>query len=207
MRASRAAVFAGVALGLGVTAHLSGGGRLPGLTGLTFLAIPVLWSAFLLARAQRRWPVVVAALLAVESGLHAGLSLLSGPSVSMGQVAGPAPMGMSTHSAAMSHTVVTPMADGMAAMPLVPGFAMIAAHLVATALTGLGLAYGEHLLWCLRSWLHHAVTVSVALIQLPNPFARLPNWPLTVSLVPVLVDSGVRRRGPPRSAAVLPACA
>src|SRR5690348_7057897 len=79
MRAGRGVGFAGAALGLGVGAHVAGGGALPGLGTVVFLAMPVIWTAFFLTRARRRWPTVVGSLLVVQTGLHAGLSLLSGP--------------------------------------------------------------------------------------------------------------------------------
>jgi hypothetical protein len=93
----------------------------------------------------------------------------------------------------------------MVGMPLVPGFSMFTAHLIATVLTGVALAYGEHLLWCLWTWLHHAVTVVVALGQLPTPRTITPSWLPTVNPVQAPVDRSVRRRGPPRLWLGLPA--
>jgi len=210
MRAGRGAGFAAAALGLGIGAHLAGGGALPGLGTVVFLAIPVIWMSFFLTRARRRWPVIVGSLVAVETGLHAGLSLLSQPagnSVPL-QAAGELPVVMGGHAGAIGEAAaLVTSTHGMVGMPMVPGFAMVTAHLIATVLTGVALAYGEHLLWCLWTWLHHAVTVTVAvaLSQLPPPWTVMPRWLPTVSPVPALVDRSIRRRGPPRLRLGLPA--
>jgi hypothetical protein len=209
LRVSRGAAFAAAALGLGLGAHLAGGGNLPGLGALVLLAVPVAWISFFLTRARRGWPVIVTALIAVETGLHAGLSLLSGSGeyAASIQVAPQGPM-MGAHAAAMSHSATgMPSAGGMSGMSLVPSLAMIAAHLVATALTGAALAHGERLLWNLWSWVHHAVTVLLVLVQFPTPRTTAPQWLLTVSVRPILVGRHVRRRGPPRLEAGLSASA
>jgi hypothetical protein len=201
LRASRGAVFAGTALGLAAAAHLAGGGRLPGVTALLLLAVPVAWAAFFLTRARRGWPIVISSLLAVEAGLHAGLSLLSGPVAHVAPIpmAVDGPMMTGAHTMVMTHTeAALTSGGGMSGMPLVPSLGMILAHLAATVLTGAALAHGEQLLWCLWTWLHHAVTIFADLVVLPLPRPLLAAWPLTASPVPVLVDRSVRRRGPPR---------
>ena len=206
LRASRGTAFAGTALSLGVGAHVVAGGGLPGLGAVVFLAVPVVWVSFFLTRAWRGWPTVLAALLAVQAGLHAGLTLLSGP-VGEGsplRMAGEGQMMMSPHVTAMSLTAM-PSPAGMAEMPLLPGFGMLAAHVAASVLTGAVLAYGEHLLRSLWTWLHHAITVLTHLIQLPVPRLARPEWLPTVNPIPVLVDRSVRRRGPPRPETRLPA--
>jgi hypothetical protein len=207
LRVSRGVTFAGTALGLGVGAHLAGGGSLPGLGPLVLLAVPVAWISLFLTRAQRGWPVIVTALIAVEAGLHEGLSLLSGPTASF-QPAGQGQMAMGAHAVAATHSAMEmPSAGAMSGMSLVPSFAMITAHLVATVLTGAALAHGERLLWSLWSWWHHALALVIGLVRLPAPRAVAPRWLLTVSLVPVLVNRSVRRRGPPRCGVGLPVSA
>lgn len=197
MRAIRGSGFAATALGLGVGAHVIGGGALPAPGILVFLAVPVLWVSFFLTRARRRWPTVIAALLAIETGLHEGLSLLSGP-LNDASPAGGGPMVMGTHAGVFGDPAVAmPSADAMTGMPTGLGLTMVGAHLVATVLTGAALAYGEHLLWSLWTWMHHAVTVAVAMIPLPTPWTVPPGWLPTVSPVPAPVDGSVRRRGPP----------
>lgn len=205
LRGSRGVAFAGAALGLGVGAHLAGGGSLPGLGALVLLAIPVAWISFLLTRAQRGWPVIILALVGVEVGLHEGLSLLTAPVDHFLPMAGHGPL-TGAHAGMMTHTASgLPPAAGMSGMGLVPSLSMLAAHLVATVLTGAVLAYGEQLLWSLWSWWHHAVTVCADLVRLPVPRTSAPAWLLTVSPLPVPVNRHVWRRGPPRLGAGLPA--
>lgn len=208
MRTARGAGFAGTALGLGVGAHLMGGGALPDLGTMVFLAVPVVWMSFFLTRARRRWPVIVGSLMAVETGLHAGFSLLSGPA---GRSA-PLPDAGEGHPALGAHAGVIggpgggmPSAHGMAEMAVVPNLTMLSAHLLATVLTGLVLAYGEHLLWCLWTWVNHAVTIVPGLVRFPARRAVTPEWLLTVNPVLAPVDRSVRRRGPPRLGPGLPA--
>ncbi len=207
VRRARGIAFAGLAFGLGVGAHLAGGGSLPNLGALVVLAVPVAWIAFFLSRAQRGWPVIIGALLAIEAGLHEGLSFLSGSLEHMASIrtAGQEQMIMGAHAAVETHLAIgPPPAGGIGGMPLIPSFAMVAAHLVATVLTGAALADGERLLWSLWTWLHHAVTVSLELVRLPAPRAVALAWLLTVSSVVVMVNRSVRRRGPPRLGVGLP---
>jgi hypothetical protein len=206
LRGTRGIAFACAALGLAVGAHRAGGGTVPGLVALALLAVPVLWVSFFLTRAWRGWPVVVTALAVVEAGLHEGLSLLSGPVTHAAPVAAPAQMMMDGHAMAMAHPATAlPAADAMTSMSLVPGFVMIAAHLLATVLTGAILAYGEHLLWTLWTWLRHTVTIFADVVRPITPRPVAPTWLLTGNPLAVLVDRSVRRRGPPRCGAGLPA--
>jgi hypothetical protein len=217
LRGMRGTAFAGAALGLAVGAHRAGGGAVPGLVALVLLAVPVLWVSFFLTRAWRGWPVVVTSLTVVEAGLHEALSLLSGSAaqgaptwvapVSAAQASvTPGQMAMDGHAMVMAHpAVAVPSVDAMSAMPLLPSFGMIAAHLLATVLTGAVLGYGEHLLWSLWTWLRHTVTILTELVQPATPCSVSPAWLLTVNPVPVLVDRSVRRRGPPLRGAGLPA--
>ena len=208
LRASRGTAFTGTALGLGMGAHVLAGGDLPGLVATVFLAVPVVWVSLFLTRTWRGWPTVVAALLAIEAGLHTGLTLLSGSLGEMSplRMAGGGQMVMDPHALAISHPAPA-FSAGMVAMPLVPSFGMLLAHLAASLLTGAALAYGEHLLWSLWTWLHHAITVLTHLIQLPVRRLARPGWLPTVNPIPVPVDRSVRRRGPPRSETRLPALA
>jgi len=197
LRRVRGAAFAAVALGLGLAAHRAGGGRLPDPGVIVVLAVPVLWASLFLARAWRGWPVVVTTLLAVEAGLHHGLSYLSGPAGPM-PTASPGRMVMAGHTMVTTGTAARPVRDGMSGMALGPSAAMIVAHLGATVLTGLVLAYGEHLVRSLWTWLHHAVTV-FAPAPVVGPRPALPTWWRSLDPVPAPVNRNVRRRGPPPS--------
>jgi hypothetical protein len=213
LRGTRGIAFAGASLGLAVGAHRAGGGALPGLVALFLLAVPVLWVSFFLTRAWRGWPVVVTSLLVVEAGLHEALNLLSGPTGhgTPAAVAASEQTMMDGHAMAMAGpasalpTTALPGADVMSGMPLMQGFTMVAAHLLATVLTGAVLAHGEHLLWSLWTWLRHTVTIFADLVQPLTPRPVQPTWLLTVNPLPALVDRSVRRRGPPSCGAGLPA--
>lgn len=73
---------------------------------------------------------------------------------------------------------------------------MVLAHVVATVVTALGLAYGERLWWWLYQW---ATRPLMALLQVRLvPVRRLPRLDLTDRIVPVGCPPRVMpRRGPP----------
>jgi hypothetical protein len=211
LRLSRGTAFAVVALTLGVGAHVVGGGSSPDPVALVFLGVPLIWVSFFLTRARRGWPVIVGSLVAVQIGLHEGLSLLSGKVLDEASFrAGVDGVGahamMSAPGSPMSGTamVMPPAQGGMTRMPAFPGFGMLAAHLLATLLTGAVLAYGEHLLWSLWTWLRRVIGVPTPAIRVPLAVQAMVSWLPTANPVPRLVDRSLRRRGPPRGEFRLP---
>jgi hypothetical protein len=191
LRVSRAAVFAVVAVALAAGAHVIGGGSAPGPAALLVLGVPVVWASLFLTMARRRWPIVIGALAVVQIGLHEGLRLLSEPmAASFGS-----PSPMAGHGVAMADMAM-PAPENVTGMAG-PSLSMVAAHLVATVLTGAVLAHGEQLLWSLWTWLRRSI---IAPEPTPHFVPRVRNafaWNETRSLIPVLVDRSVRRRGPP----------
>ncbi|MEV4224850.1 MFS transporter [Nonomuraea sp. NPDC049725] len=172
-RLIRTAVFAGVCLGLGVVAHVFGGGNVTGsalvagFAAAFCLALPV-------AGRERGAYVIMPLLGTAQAVLHVLFSLAHAGSA----------------AEAVAH-VAHASSSG-----LVPGLGMLVAHGWATALTALWLARGEAALWGL---LRRLVTrlLAVLLPVLDTPFSA----PRTVE-PPVLRSAVLRHvvslRGPPR---------
>lgn len=216
--------------GLGVVGHVSADGLLPGPALLTALLVgSVLLSAPLLS--QRASALrLVAMLVGGQTGIHLALSITAGhagdgpvhrgphagPHAAMPTTVGTLPTvdgrrvgslqdayeGMTGHSASATPTLPIGhlIADLTAHAP------MMAVHLVAAALVGLWLAYGEHCLWTLIALTGRRLLVAgwalVGPVLQPAPRLRA-----TVDRVPVRPRPSwyVRphsRRGPPALLAV-----
>jgi hypothetical protein len=169
LRWSRALVLAGVAYGLGVAAHLSAGGLVPGPLGLTVLfAITLVVAAGLLGRAASTLRVT-ALVVGGQAFIHTVLTAASGHAGDAvhHQAAGVAPP-VDTATVARRGSLydvyarATHARTGAADGPAVPDWAqhltddltgphalMAIAHLVAAAAVGLWLASGERALWAL----------------------------------------------------------
>jgi hypothetical protein len=223
LRWSRALVLTSVAFGLGVVAHLSAGGLVPGPVGLGLLfAVTLVVSASLLGRAAGTLRVTalvmggqafIHAVLTGASG-HAGDRHVSGTVHRPLETAAVGRRGSLYDAYARATHAQTGPADG----PGVPDWAqhladdltgphavMAVAHLVAAALVGLWLASGERALWELvrlsrqvvAAALRHLITALGHLRPAaPLLAVRLDRSP-TRRLHSCLLRVSVSRRGPP----------
>ena len=198
LRLSRGTVFATVALALAAGGHVIGGGIAPGFLPLLGLSLPVLWVSFFLTMKRRGWPTILGALVVVQAGLHAGLTVLSGSPADAGLRSVGSADGLMTAHGAMSDAVVVVPHGGMAEMALVPGLGMLAAHVIATVLTAALLAHGESLLWSLWGWLRRSILAPALVLLVIPATGRGRAWDFTSNPIPALVDRSVRRRGPPQ---------
>jgi len=171
-RLHRTMVFAMVCLGLGVGAHVFGGGTVSGDAMLV-----AFWLAACVA-----YPVA-----GRERSLHAILPLLGGLQLALHLLFSLSHAGSPVQ--AVAHAV-------HASGGLVPGFGMLVAHSWATVLTALWLARGEAVLWTLL----RRLAVRLLAVLLP-PVPETPFFAAAVVEPPVLRSAVLRHvlsgRGPP----------
>ncbi|MEV7808079.1 MFS transporter [Microbispora sp. NPDC088329] len=176
LRLARAAAFTAVCLGLGVVAHLFGGGAVA--PGALALGLPAVFAAALpLTGRERTLRTILPLLAALQVALHV-LFALSSPSSAWHVLAGHAMAG---------HTHAT------------PSFGMLLAHGWAVALTALWLARGEAALWALLRRLAVRLTRIAADPAPPvftPPASPHPDEPCLPRFV--APRHCVTRRGPPR---------
>ncbi|WP_049560134.1 hypothetical protein [Nonomuraea sp. SBT364] len=172
-RLIRTAAFAGVCLGLGVVAHVFGGGSVAGpalvagFAAAFCLALPV-------AGRERSAYVILPLLAAGQLVLHVLFSLAHAGST----------------AEALAH-VAHASSSG-----LVPGLGMLVAHAWASALTALWLARGEAALWgLLRRLAVRLLTVLLPVLDIPFSAPRTDEPPVLRSAV---LRHVVSLRGPPR---------
>lgn len=209
----RALVLAGVAFGLGLVAHVSAGGLVPGRLGLAILfVLTVTGCAAFLGRAAGTLRVT-ALVVGGQAFIHTVLTASSGhagdptrhPAVAAGtpggepQVAGADRSGSlhdiyergSLARGAGGQLVVPDWAQHLVDDLTGPHAAMAVAHVVAAALVGLWLAAGERALWALIRLSRHAVSGRVrqlsAALAVPVPVAP-------AGLAQPRLDSGPSRR-------------
>lgn len=226
MRWSRALVLAGVAYALGLAAHLSAGGLVPGPLGLGVLfAVVLVGSAGLLGRAASTLRVT-ALVVAGQAFIHAALTAAAGHAgdSTMHPVARALPPVDTTAVARRGslydvYARATHARTGAADGPGVPDWAQhlsddltgphalkALAHLVAAALVGLWLASGERALWALvrlsrqalAATLRHLCAALGTLTAGPRalPLPRLSGTPAR-RLHSFLLATTHARRGPP----------
>lgn len=174
-RSARAGALTLVTVVLAAGAHASAGGSLPSLWVLLALTLPTFGAAFALAGRRPSTPITLVALAASQFLLHQGFAALAGE-------------GCSTHHVVVTACASTPHAHGS-------GVGMLAAHVLATAVTGILLARGEQALFALAdrlAWRLPALQrVSLPVLpRLPRPVERRVRPRLVDAVVPV-------RRGPP----------
>lgn len=172
----RASVFAIVATGVGVVAHLAGGGALPPAGLLSAVLMLAALGATPLADRERGPGTLLLGCAVVQLGLHVALA------GSMHDMHG------SAHGPAMP-------APGGA---LVPAGWMLLAHVLATLLVAGGLRLGERALWAAARCLAAVVALPpvapvlpVVAPARPRPEA-VPRRPAATPLLRALL-----RRGPP----------
>jgi hypothetical protein len=197
LRWSRALVLASVTFGLGVAAHLSAGGLVPGPVALAvLLALTTAGCAALLGRAASTLRIT-GMVMAGQGVIHAALTAVSGHAGEpVRQVTShPRPLTLpaterrgSFHDAyeqsslaraggGTDQFVVPDWAQHLVDDVTGPHAAMAAAHLMAAALVGLWLASGERALWALVRLSRTALlaTVGRALAALAVVVAALPS--------------------------------
>lgn len=174
--------MASTVVGLAATAHVAGGGILPGPELLLALTALTGCAALLLTGRRLSLPVLLAALGSGQFLLHQAFCWFGVETV--------------TVVATGHHQSWVPVAlerfhENSA------GGVMTAAHVVATAAAALLLAHGENLLWRFWTWWQPLRAVVFASLRLPV-VPRVPT--LTAVLVPrpsFVVARRVPRRGPP----------
>lgn len=180
-RVTRAVALTAVTVVLAASAHAAAGGALPSLWALLALTVPTACVAALITRRRLSTPLVLGLLGGGQFALHQGFSVLAS--------AGHCGAGHSGHHVVVSACSSAPHHD--------PSPGMLAAHVVATLLTGLLLARGEQVLWALVTRLHPRLPL---LQRLNLPVApRLARTPEPLFARPRTVSAAVPvRRGPPR---------
>lgn len=223
LRWSRAFVLAGVAFGLGLVAHLSAGGLVPGPVGLGVLFLVTLTSSAGLLGRSAGTTRVIALVVGGQAFIHTALTAASGhagdPHVSL-----PVTRPVDTSAVGREGSLydvyarATQAPAGPADGPGVPDWAlhladdltgphavMALAHLVAAALVGLWLASGERALWALVRLSRHTVAATLRHLTaalgglaparlLAEP--RLDRGPVR-RLRSCLLATSLSRRGPP----------
>jgi hypothetical protein len=218
---SRAAVVGLLAFGLGVVGHLSADGLLPGPGFLVALAVgSVLFSGPMLAR-RASTARLVTLVVGGQTVTHLGLSMTAG------HVGDPRPAAGAT-GYLDGYAATLPVIDGRrvgslldayrvaaepahSSTPALPGHLiadmsahapMMVAHLAASAIVGLWLAYGERCLWTVIALTGRRLVLAWAIATPPVlPVRRLlavvdrvPSVPRSAWLVRPL-----SRRGPPEA--------
>lgn len=209
----RALVLAGVAFGLGLLAHVSAGGLVPGRVGLTILFALTLTgcAAFLgrVASTLRITTLVVAGqtfihtVLTASSG-HAGDPAQHATAVPSTPLGDPGSLGRAGRSGSLhdiyergslargtGQLVVPDWVQHLLDDLTGPHAVMAVAHVVAAALVGLWLASGERALWALIRLSRHAVAGTVR--QLSAALAAAAPVPPVDAEQP-RPDSGPARR-------------
>ncbi len=203
-RLLRTSLVGATILGLAAGAHLVAGGALPPAPIMAaILALHLMLTTFA-TKFRLSLPAMMALLLTSQLVLHQAFDALSHSA----HAATPAAAGHGAmHTDAYTATMLaqaTPLAGstveamGHSAM----SGTMTAAHLTASVLTAVLLAYGEHALWALANWLRplYRRAAVVHVFASPNPGAAIAPRPL-----PRLPWRNLRpdtRRGPPRQSAV-----
>jgi hypothetical protein len=226
LRWSRALVLAGVAYALGLAAHLSAGGLVPGPVGLGVLfALTLVGSAGFLGRAASTLRVT-ALLMGGQAFIHAALTASAGhagdPAThAVSPVAPVDPTAVARRGSLYDvYARATHARTGAADGPGVPDWAqhladdltgphalMAIAHLVAAALVGLWLASGERALWGLVRLSRQAFAATLRHLSaaLGTVTAATPRTDVVVRLdgLPArrlhasLLGTTHARRGPP----------
>jgi len=191
VRLVRAAAVATVVVVLASTAHVAGGGRLPGPLLLSAVLVLTACAAVLLAGRRLSGVQLLAALGAGQAGVHAALVTFAVETVPV--VGG-------------HHVEWTPVA--LHAEPGTASATMLAAHVAATVVAAGVLAAAERGVWTWWAWLQplHLPVLAVLRLLLGEP-ARppAPVVPVLRRPRPVLLRRSPRRGPPVGGALLLPA--
>jgi hypothetical protein len=197
IRLTRVTLFALAAVGLTVGAHLAGGEQVP--VPLALAGVPVVMIVInLLATRRRGIGTLLPAMGVMQVLLHVAFMLVStaGGCRAVGDHMMAGSPGVS--SAGMVGMSCDPaMAGAGGHERMWPTTSMAIAHVLATVLIVLLLAYGESAIWALAGCLRFRFTLPGA--QIPLPAARPLAVVVRAAFLPRsdVPRRGVRRRGPP----------
>lgn len=205
LRFLRSGVITGTGFGLAAAAHTAAGGHLPPVPVLLLLAMLCMAPVMLLSRHRLRLPAMAAVLSTAQAALHTAFAALSETS---SHCTGNGVAAHGHHQAFDLPGCATSPGPGTEttghALAVLPGPAMVAAHVLAVAATAIVLARGEAALWQLKAWLTPLVTIlhPAPLHPVPRIHAlagvAVPVWRTAVRIPPL--------RGPPAlSGRALPA--
>jgi hypothetical protein len=206
-RTVRAAVFAAVCVLLAALGHvLMSGQHVPAWALAAGVAMTGA-AGWCLAGRERGLPTVVAVVVAAQTALHEGFSLVQS-TTSAGGAMGPMDMG-SMHMHSMDAMDMTHMGAGhTSSAAAASSSGMLAAHLLAALLCGLWLAYGERaafrLLRAVAGWLAAPLRLLLATPApahpplLGRPRRRSDRAPRLL-----LLGHAITTRGPPVGTAVV----
>lgn len=174
MRLIRAGMLGAVSLLLAAGAHLAGGGELPGLPVLAFLALMTAPLLLWVTARRCRLPRVLTALGLEQVLLHAAFSVTTSAAAcgaSSVTVTGHHAVAVTVEPCRMFPAGAGPMPVG--GMPTgamahtMDSWPMLLAHVVATSLTAIVLARGEAALWALADRIRPRSLPSVAPVGAP----------------------------------------
>lgn len=200
LRIVRSGLLVVVAFGLASLAHVAAGGKLPPAVLLLPTLVPVAGAAYLLTGRLVRTRTTALLMVGLQLLLHQFLSTVGGY-VRTGSV--PEPVSPGLTGGLLTH--LSPLSPEPSALAPHPGFtsvaalAMLAVHLLATALAVGALAAFERALWRVWLWLRPIVVLLRVLVQFPQH--RRVSVLEIAGGGPVLLRVGRRRkrRGPPWS--------
>ncbi|WP_427016314.1 hypothetical protein ACQCSX_16320 [Pseudarthrobacter sp. P1] len=208
-RLLRSAAIGATILSLAAAAHVLAGGMLPDPLILAALAALTGLVSTVATRIRVSLPAMLGLLGAGQLALHQGFDLLSGgtgPSVPMPALHDHSLSAAAQTAAAFQQATAAGMAGpAMSATTMADhggGFAMTAAHALATVATAVVLARGEAALWALAQWLRPLLTPAADVVR-PLPLAHALPVPGTVAVPrPWRYLRSHSRRGPPAAAAL-----
>ncbi|MEO8557264.1 MAG: hypothetical protein ABI474_11400 [Actinomycetota bacterium] len=198
LRSLRAALLGGVGFALALVAHLTAGGAAPGPVALFYLAGLVGLAAVLLTR-TRLGPVRIGvSLAATQVVLHEVFMWLGTPAACAMTEMSPSPGGAMGRSG--GPVALVECATGMAPLEMgassaFSATAMVGAHVAATAVMAILLAYGEKVLWFLAGFMRPLRGLDLRLPELPALRVEFSCAPRIFAMR--LACGGLGRRGPP----------
>ncbi|MEV7891140.1 hypothetical protein ACWD3I_32565 [Streptomyces sp. NPDC002817] len=213
-RTVRAAVFAAVCVLLAALGHVMMSGSDVPVWALAVGAVVTGGAGWCLAGRERGLPLIVAVVVAAQTGLHSAFSLAqsaTGDTGSTGHDMGSTDMG-AMHMGSMHMHSVDSMDMGHVdhaghSMTGSSSFGMLAAHLLAASLCGLWLAYGERaafrILRAVAGWLAAPLRLLLAALPIPPERPRVRAHRPSSDRVPrLLLVHAITSRGPPVGTAV-----
>ncbi|NIZ90429.1 hypothetical protein [Kineococcus rubinsiae] len=195
VRLVRAAAVATVVVALASTAHVAGGGVLPGPLLLSAVLVVTACAAVLLTGRRLSPAALLVALGAGQAGVHAALTAFAVETVPV--------VGAAHHAEWTPVALQTSPGTASAALP---SAIMLATHVVATVLAAGVLACAERGVWTWWAWLqplHLPVPAALHLLLGEPTRAPAPVAPVLRRPRPVLLRRSPRR-GPPGGRAPAP---
>jgi hypothetical protein len=196
LRGLRAASLGAAGFGLALVAHVAAGGSAPEPAGLLLLAGLIGQTALLLTRARLSPVRVGISLSAMQVVLHEAFMWLGSPAgCSMSGTVAPGGMQMGHGSQPVLECATGMAGSGMGQGSVFAATTMLGAHIVATAVMVVLLAFGEKMLWFLAGCVRPARWMRVGLPELPAMRAGSSGTPRRLRAQ--FASGGVGRRGPP----------